>query len=88
MFLWYMPIPCMTFTVLGRQVRFPFDNFFISYFRYEVKLMVEDEHTVLSRIRYTDRSSILLRGDESSKVLSNTKYIIYNIKDITTILQV
>jgi len=34
----------------------------IDYRRYELKLISTDEHTILSRIRYPDRSVVLLHG--------------------------
>ena len=48
-------------------------NICISYFlfRYEVKLMQNDDHTILSRIRYPDQSVERLQINEESEVIND-----------------
>ena len=48
---------------------------FVSYLK-DVKLMVRDEHTILSRIRYPDRRLVLLYGNEGDlEVYIQTYYV-------------
>ena len=40
------------------------------FFRYEVRLMKDDEHTILSRIRYPDRNVEHIYTNQRSEVMN------------------